>query len=73
MTAAEVVQHPEFKHVIWDLSPTKKGKVLVGKGNIQIAYEIHGHGPIHLVVRDQALLCVNTFRVLNICLCLHRI
>lgn len=55
MTAAEVVQHPGFKSIIWDLTPTKKGKVQAGNGRhgpVQIAYEIHGHGPLHLVVWD---------------------
>ena len=54
LTAAEIVQHPEFEHVTWDLPPTKKGKVAVAKGRggpLDIAYEVHGHGPIHLLVR----------------------
>lgn len=58
MTAAEIVQHPEFEHVTWDLPPTKKGKVNVADGRggpLDIAYEVHGHGPIHLVVCSSAL------------------
>lgn len=54
LTAAEILQHPEFKTAIWDLKPAKKGKVLVGEGRrspCQIAYEVHGSGPLHLVVR----------------------
>lgn len=53
LTAAELIKHPEFEHVIYDLQPTKKGKVTVAQGRggpFNIAYEIHGHGPIHLVV-----------------------
>jgi hypothetical protein len=53
MTAEEVQAHPEFPHVIWDLKPTSKGKVRVAKGRggpFDIAYEVHGHGPIHMVV-----------------------
>lgn len=53
LTAAEIVQHPEFKHAIWDLSPTKRGKVDVAKGRggpFRLAYQIHGHGPVCLVV-----------------------
>ncbi|KAF2091536.1 alpha/beta-hydrolase [Saccharata proteae CBS 121410] len=52
MTAAELEQHEEFPYVFWDLKPEKKGKVAaaVGRGGpINIAYEVHGHGPIHLV------------------------
>jgi hypothetical protein len=54
LTAAEVVEHPEFKHTIWDLKPSKKGKVSVARGRggpFNIAYEIHGEGPVHLLVR----------------------
>ena len=53
LSAVELVEHPEFEHVIWDLNPAKKGKtaVAVGRGGpIQIAYEIHGIGPTKLVV-----------------------
>lgn len=54
LTAAELYQHPEFDTVIWDLKPSSKGKVAVGKdrqSTCQIAYETHGNGPLHLVVR----------------------
>ena len=54
LTAAELSQHPEFDTVIWDLKPSSKGKVSVGKdrqSTCQIAYETHGNGPLHLVVR----------------------
>ncbi|KAK5154037.1 hypothetical protein LTR04_006119, partial [Oleoguttula sp. CCFEE 6159] len=47
-----IIEHPEFKHITWDLKPTKKGKVQVAKsrgGPFSIAYEVHGNGPIHLV------------------------
>ena len=53
LTAAEVRSHPEFPHVLWDLKPSKKGTARVAKnrgGPINIAYEIHGHGKIRLVV-----------------------
>ena len=53
LSAAELVKHPEFKHVTWALKPAKKGKVDVAKGRggpLQIAYEIHGNGPTKLVV-----------------------
>jgi hypothetical protein len=53
LTAAELVQHPEFQHVTWNLRPTKAGKATVAEGRggpLDIAYEVHGHGPIRLVV-----------------------
>ena len=53
LTAAEIIEHPAFNTVIWDLTPTKKGKCAVAHGRggpIDIAYEIHGTGPVHLVV-----------------------
>ena len=37
----------------WPLKPAKKGKVAVAKGRggpLQISYEIHGNGPMKLVV-----------------------
>ena len=53
LTAAELVEHPEFEHVTWALKPAERGKVAVAKGRggpIQISYEIHGNGPTKLVV-----------------------
>ncbi len=53
LTAAEIIQHPEFQHVSWNLTPDERGTVLVARGRggpFKIAYEVHGHGPIHLVV-----------------------
>lgn len=53
LTTSEILQHPAFQSVIQDLPPTKKGIVSVANsrgGPINIAYEIHGSGPIHLVV-----------------------
>lgn len=52
LTFAELVEHPAFEHIIYKLSPTKKGTLAVAKGRggpFNIAYEIHGTGPIHLV------------------------
>ena len=53
LTAAEIIEHPAFEHVIRDLRPTKKGKVSVAKGRggpFNIAYEVHGFGSNHIVV-----------------------
>ena len=53
LTAAEILDHPAFGSVVWDLQPRKKGIVSVAAsrgGPFNIVYEIHGDGPIHLLV-----------------------
>ena len=58
LTAAQLTVHPEYKYVILDLPATKKGKALVAHdrgGPFQIAYEVHGTGPILLVVRSHSV------------------
>ena len=53
LTADQILAHPQYKNIIWDLPPTKKGKVEVAKsrgGPFKIAYEIHGHGDTKLLV-----------------------
>ena len=55
MTPDDLVKHPEYNHLIWNLKPAQKGKIAVAKtrgGPIDIAYEVHGHGNLHLVVCD---------------------
>ncbi len=68
MLAADVVKHPEYDTVVWDLQPAKSGKVAVAKdrsGPINIAYEVHGTGPVKLVVSYRFLIfsvmlgCIN--------------
>ncbi|KKY20025.1 putative alpha beta hydrolase [Phaeomoniella chlamydospora] len=47
-----VLQHPEYKNIIWDLPPVKKEKIPVARGRggpFEISYEIHGHGDTKLV------------------------
>jgi hypothetical protein len=54
LTAAEIIAHPEFSKVTWDLKSTKQGIAEVGEGRggpYDISYEIHGTGEICLVVR----------------------
>ena len=54
LTAEQVLQHPEYKNIIWDLPPVKKEKIPVARcrgGPFEISYEIHGHGDTKLVVR----------------------
>lgn len=54
LTAAEVLAHPAYKTVHWDLPPTKQGKCEVAKGRaggpFNIHYEVHGTGNVKLVV-----------------------
>jgi hypothetical protein len=53
LTADELPQHPEYNHTVWDLRPEQKGKLAVARGRggpLDIAYEVHGHGNLHLVV-----------------------
>ena len=55
LTAEELVEHQEFKNVVWDLKPTMQGTVEVAKGRggpLGLAYEVHGNGPIRLVVKS---------------------
>ena len=51
----EVRGHPAWSTVIELQTPNRQGAALVAKnrsgGPINIAYELHGTGPIHLVVR----------------------
>ena len=54
LTAEEIKQHPEYQNVTWDLKPARKGRVSVAHGRggpFELAYEIHGVGPLKLVVR----------------------
>ena len=53
LKAGELLAHPAYKTTIWDLPPTSKGKVAVAAGRggpFNLSYQIHGHGPLHLVV-----------------------
>jgi len=53
MTAEELLKHPEYAHTVWPLEPEQKGTVSVAHGRggpLDIAYEVHGHGDLHLVV-----------------------
>lgn len=50
----ETLAHPAFPGTIWALEPHSHGKVAVAKdrgGPVDIAWEIHGSGPVKLVVR----------------------
>ena len=54
LTAAELIEHPEFEQVLYNLPPAQKDKLAVAQGRggpFNIVYEVHGHGRIHVVVR----------------------
>ena len=57
----------------WPLKPAEKGKIAVAEGRggpIQISYEIHGTGPMKLVVSLQIPLTVSIlYRESAIVLC----
>ncbi|OAA34666.1 glycylpeptide N-tetradecanoyltransferase [Beauveria brongniartii RCEF 3172] len=49
----ETLNHPAYPGAKWDLIPDSQGKASVAKdrsGPIDIAWQIHGHGPIKIVL-----------------------
>ena len=53
LSAEEVQNHPEFKHVNWDLKPDRKERINVAAGRggpFKLSYELHGHGPRKIIV-----------------------
>lgn len=53
-TVAETLAHPAFPTAIWNLEPDRKGLCPVAEGRggpFGINWEVHGDGPIKLVVR----------------------
>ena len=54
LLASELLEHPEFGSLFWDLKPARKGSVTVAEGRrggpLRLTYEIHGEGAIKLVV-----------------------
>jgi len=52
-SVAEIVAHPNYPEAIWNLTPTQSGQLAVAKGRggpFKIDWEVHGNGPIKLVV-----------------------
>ncbi|KAK4949930.1 hypothetical protein LTR10_011772 [Elasticomyces elasticus] len=53
LTAAEIMAHPAYNTVEWDLPPTKKGTAQVANGRpggpFNLYWEVHGTGPTKLV------------------------
>lgn len=53
LSVEEILKHPEFNHVNWDLKPEKREKIEIAKGRggpFHLAYELHGRGPRKIVV-----------------------
>jgi hypothetical protein len=54
LKAAEIMQHPAYKHLEWKLPPTEADFCTVADGRrggpFKIWYEVHGIGPKRLVV-----------------------
>ncbi|RCI07990.1 hypothetical protein L249_7836 [Ophiocordyceps polyrhachis-furcata BCC 54312] len=58
----DTLKHPAFPGAVWNLEPTSSGKTRVGHdrgGPLQIAWEMHGSGPIKLCL-IMGLACVMT-------------
>ncbi|KAM5355207.1 hypothetical protein ACJ41O_001853 [Fusarium nematophilum] len=52
-SAEETLKHPAYPGTVWALEPHQKGKLAAAKdrgGPVGIAWEIHGDGPIKLVL-----------------------
>lgn len=50
----ETLKHPAYASAVWALEPHRQGKAAVAKGRggpFNIAWEIHGDGPVKIVVR----------------------
>jgi len=53
MSSDELLAHPEYPHVNWELEPQKREKIDVAAergGPFKLAYELHGKGPSKIVV-----------------------
>ena len=57
--AADIMRHPAYPTALWQLEADKQATVVVGQdrrgGPTKIYYEIHGRGPIHVLVRTASL------------------
>jgi len=51
----DIINGPAFKTALWELEPDKHGTVEVARkrrsGPFNMYWEIHGHGPIKVLVR----------------------
>ncbi len=49
----EVLKHPAYEDTLWQLEPTRSGRLPVAEGRggpFNIAWEVHGNGPVQVVV-----------------------
>ena len=68
LTASEIIAHPAYNTVEWDLPPSKKGYCEVAKGRaggpFRLFWEIHGDGDLKTVVSwVPSLFCVSLLAV----------
>lgn len=64
----DTLKHPAYPSTIWQLEPHQRGKLAAAKGlatPVNIAWEIHGEGPIKIVVCLINTLCVYTVTCIN--------
>ena len=50
---AELLKHELYETAVWDLKPESQGRLAVAHGRggpFHLAWEVHGRGPIHIVV-----------------------
>jgi hypothetical protein len=58
-TVAETLNHPSFPTAIWNLSPTRSGTLPVAEGRggpLNISWEVHGSGPVKLLVGHVSII-----------------
>lgn len=49
----ETLEHPAYGGAVWALEPHRQGKLAVARGRggpMDVAWEIHGDGPVKIVV-----------------------
>ncbi len=50
---AETLVHEAYGDAVWQLEPTRSGKVAVAEGRggpFNLSWEVHGDGPVRVVV-----------------------
>lgn len=56
---ADILKHPAFPTATWNLEPTRNGLLPVAEGRggpLRISWEIHGSGPIKIIVRERPFI-----------------
>lgn len=60
----EILKDPAYPTAIWELEPHRSGRLPVAAdrgGPLNISWEIHGEGPIKLLVSPEAIPIFLTF------------